>query len=263
MTSSKIILVWASLKKIGEPVFLNKEFNSYKSFFHFLKEHPNLYQFVRKYANKAKRLELGIIAANIKLETDAISETFLSISELEEYLSDNIKIAESLDFGEIKIKRSLAKLELGDFAERLKIAMELRGMSQSRLSILIGTSQPEISYYLSRRAYPRTYKLQKIAITLHVSYKWLKTGQKKMEVPSIYPMNDFWATINERVIFLFMINNVKPVDIQDRIGISNTEISMWLDDKRKPSRSHKKKIIDFFGICPEWLESGTGTLLME
>jgi transcriptional regulator with XRE-family HTH domain len=193
-------------------VWLEKPFNraqevfsTYRDFIFYLKRNPEL-SVILKTLQRNKFINKKIQHAYISLEMDGSNHAFFTKNEFVNFLIKNQEIAKSIGFNEVNRKRGEIKVELTDFARRLRESMERKHLSQTVLSKLIGTSQPEVSHYLKSKALPRPYILQRLALVLNVSYYWLKTGEGKMQVASPYPLNEFWTTLNERIVFLFMIN---------------------------------------------------------
>ena len=59
------------------------------------------------------------------------------------------------------------------FAERLKAAMDEKGMTQAQLASLIGVTQPAISMLLNRKCHPQRATVKKLAEALDVAPKTL------------------------------------------------------------------------------------------
>lgn len=102
-------------------------------------------------------------------------------------------------------------------AERLKEALELRGMKQVDLSEKSGISKPNISCYLSGKYEPKQEALYKMGKALDVAEMWLAGHDVSMERPKAQKENDALADLNERIKkekdfkeLIFKINALKP-----------------------------------------------------
>lgn len=230
-------------------------FSTYRDFIFYLKRNPELSS-VLKTLQRNKFINKKIQHAYISLEKEGNNHTFSTKNEFMDFLIKNPEIAKSIGFNEVNKKRGEIKVELTDFASRLRVSMERNQLSQTALSKMIGTSQPEVSHYLKSKALPRPYILQRLALVLNVSYYWLKTGGGKMEVVSPYPLNEFWATLNERIVFLLMINNLKPKDLEGKIGKWTSLISSWCDGIRTPTEDQMILLSDYFKVELVWLSGG-------
>ncbi len=102
-------------------------------------------------------------------------------------------------------------------AERLKEALDLRGMKQVDLSEKSGISKPNISCYLSGKYEPKQEALYKMGKALDVAEMWLAGHDVSMERPKAQKENDALADLNERIKkekdfkeLIFKINALKP-----------------------------------------------------
>lgn len=231
---------------------VEKVFTTYVDFIAFLKKNIEINQ-VLNTTNKKVFINKNIQHAFINFKEGKNSHTFYTKKKLTDYLNKNATLAEAIGFNAINKKRGEIKVELNDFSARLKQSMGREQLSQTALSKLIGTSQPEVSHYLKSKALPRPYILQRLALVLNVSYYWLRSGEGKMEVKSPYPLDEFWTSLNERIVFLFMINNIKPKDLEGTIGKWTSLISAWCDGIRKPTDEQIITLANYFNIDIIWL----------
>lgn len=102
-------------------------------------------------------------------------------------------------------------------SERLKEALELRGMKQVELSEKSGISKPNISCYLSGKYEPKQDALYKMGKALDVAEMWLAGHDIPMERPAAQKENDALADLIERIRkekdfkeLIFQINALKP-----------------------------------------------------
>lgn len=102
-------------------------------------------------------------------------------------------------------------------SERLKEALELRGMKQVELSEKSGISKPNISCYLSGKYEPKQEALYKMGKALDVAEMWLAGHDIPMERPQAQKENDALADLNERIKkekdfkeLILKINSLKP-----------------------------------------------------
>jgi transcriptional regulator with XRE-family HTH domain len=102
-------------------------------------------------------------------------------------------------------------------SERLKEALELRGMKQVELSEKSGISKPNISCYLSGKYEPKQDALYKMGKALDVAEMWLAGHDVSMERPADQKENDALADLVERMRkekdfkeLIFQINALKP-----------------------------------------------------
>ena len=102
-------------------------------------------------------------------------------------------------------------------SERLKEALELRGMKQVDLAEKSGISKPNISCYLSGKYEPKQDALYKMGKALDVAEMWLAGHDIPMERPQAQKENDALADLNERIKkekdfkeLILKINSLKP-----------------------------------------------------
>jgi transcriptional regulator with XRE-family HTH domain len=69
-------------------------------------------------------------------------------------------------------------------ATRLNIAIEAAGITQSKLALAVGASQPAVSQWLTGRKVPSGDNLDALAGALRVNRDWLMTGAGRMKVPN-------------------------------------------------------------------------------
>lgn len=69
------------------------------------------------------------------------------------------------------------------FANRMKLALDRRGITQSQLSAVTGIDRSVISCYLSGRYEPKNENLSKIAKVLKVSSDWLMGREETITPP--------------------------------------------------------------------------------
>lgn len=70
----------------------------------------------------------------------------------------------------------MTNLETENMAERLKAALEFRGLSQKDLSEMTGINTSCISRYINNERVPRTDKAIEICNALNVSLDWYVNG---------------------------------------------------------------------------------------
>ena len=73
---------------------------------------------------------------------------------------------------------------ISDFAERLRIALEIKNMKATELSELTGINKSTISQYLSKEYEPKRDRLELFAKTLNVNEAWLIGYDVPMEISS-------------------------------------------------------------------------------
>lgn len=120
-------------------------------------------------------------------------------------------------------------------SERLKEALELRGMKQVDLAEKSGISKPNISCYLSGKYEPKQDALYKMGKALDVAEMWLAGHDIPMERPQAQKENDALADLIERIRkekdfkeLIFKINSLKPeelVTIKNLLGMIKPEDS--------------------------------------
>ena len=74
---------------------------------------------------------------------------------------------------------------ISDFAERLRIALEIKNMKATELSELTGINKSTISQYLSKEYEPKRDRLELFAKTLNVNEAWLIGYDVPMEISSL------------------------------------------------------------------------------
>jgi len=70
---------------------------------------------------------------------------------------------------------------ISDFAERLRIALEIKNMKATELSELTGINKSTISQYLSKEYEPKRDRIELFATTLNVNEAWLTGYDVPME----------------------------------------------------------------------------------
>jgi transcriptional regulator with XRE-family HTH domain len=106
-----------------------------------------------------------------------------------------------------KNKRKI--LEMEGYGMRLSLAMEERNYNQTSLSLAVGLSQPEISYFIKGHSFPRPIVSQKIAMTLFCSFRWLNFGLGDPNFSlKYYPLDEFWIFPYERFSYLIWSSNL-------------------------------------------------------
>ena len=73
---------------------------------------------------------------------------------------------------------------ISDFAERLRIALEIKNMKATELSELTRINKSTISQYLSKEYEPKRDRLELFAKTLNVNEAWLIGYDVPMEISS-------------------------------------------------------------------------------
>lgn len=114
-------------------------------------------------------------------------------------------------------------------AERLKEALELRGMKQADLSEKSGINKPNISCYLSGKYEPKQDALYKMGKALDVAEMWLAGHNVPMERPAAQKENDALADLVQRIRkekdfkeLVFKLNSLKSdqlVTIKNLLGM--------------------------------------------
>jgi len=69
-----------------------------------------------------------------------------------------------------------------DFGSRLRAAIKLSGLTQSEISLTIGTASARISEWSNGRSTPDFKYLSRLPNALNVSGHWLLTGNGSMEL---------------------------------------------------------------------------------
>ena len=97
------------------------------------------------------------------------------------------------------------------FAQRLKAALELSGLSQSQLSDLTNIPKSAISQYISGEFRPKTKRMSILADALNVNLLWLYGFEGiPMEIFSLTPSKDL--TVKEKLI----IKNYRALNAQGK-----------------------------------------------
>lgn len=114
-------------------------------------------------------------------------------------------------------------------AERLKEALELRGMKQVDLSEKSGISKPNISCYLSGKYEPKQEALYKMGKALDVAEMWLSGYDIPIDRPAAQKENDALADLMDRIKkekdfkeVILKINSLKPeqlTNIKNLLGM--------------------------------------------
>ena len=73
----------------------------------------------------------------------------------------------------------MTTVETQNMAERLKAALEFRGLRQKDLAEMTGMSEPAISRYINNERIPRTDTAIKICDALNVTLDWYVNGYCK------------------------------------------------------------------------------------
>jgi hypothetical protein len=156
-------------------------------------------------------------------------------------------------------KNSDKRLQMNGFNNRLDEAMKKGLYNQSSLSRKIQVTQPLIHYWLKGTDFPRKYHAQKAAWGLRVSYKWLVKGTGNPKSFKLYPINEFWTDISERLAYLIWVRGINTFKLGIP-GIGTTTVSYWLDKVREPSSKHIPLLTEYFNCSENWLLHGSENL---
>lgn len=141
-----------------------------------------------------------------------------------------------------------------DVRNRLIIAFRESGLSQSALSRLMGMTQPQVSYIIKSKSFPRESTLQKMAKGLRVSYRWVLFGQGRMKFYFYeYPDSEFHIDFPNKLTFLIWSNGYDQTSFAEEIDYSQAQIEYCIKMKRRPSGTLIEKLITHFDITEEWL----------
>jgi transcriptional regulator with XRE-family HTH domain len=224
-------------------------FNTWTEFLRFLELNPIVNSFLLSIQGRNYHPG-GIINAYCAFQ----ERKFKTIRQLKNYLDNNPIHAKSIEYE--KRKRSDVKSLTHDFSKRICHAMELKGFTQTKLAKLVGVTQPQIYHYRSGKSIPRPYVLQRLSLTLQVNYEWLRFGHGESKAQIPYDHTQFWKTKEDRLAYLFMVNEVRPVDLENIIAKWTSLISTWLDGSRFPTKEQLKDVADYFNVSEEWIING-------
>lgn len=143
------------------------------------------------------------------------------------------------------------------FNDRLRLAMELRGESQSSLARQLELTQPEIHYYLKGKIKPRPIVRQKLAYVLKVSYQWLAWGSGELvDSETGSPFEEFHQSFEDRFIFLFWSRGISVQQLASTMEVSYNEIEYWMEGDRYPTEEKLDRVCEIFDVSRNWLERG-------
>lgn len=153
----------------------------------------------------------------------------------------------------MKKEKNLIKIAMmHGYGERLKQVMDYRGINQTQLARQAGLSQPEISYYLRGKAFPRIPVSQKIAYVLGCSYQCLAygIGECKYYTELNYPICEFQRLMHEGLSFLLWTHGVRQLDFIRECG--DKAAPYWFEEERIPVQKSLDWICSKFECSPEW-----------
>lgn len=144
--------------------------------------------------------------------------------------------------------------KMAGFGKRLKQAMHHSGVKQVTLADSLGIEQPEISFFLNNKSFPRPALCMKMAFILNVKFDWLKfgIGEAWIKVDK-YPFNDMQKTFADRLTFLSWTRDKSPIVIGDAIGTSYNAVEGWMLGRRYPMEKNRVKLCEYFNVTDEWL----------
>lgn len=138
--------------------------------------------------------------------------------------------------------------------QRLILAFLESGLSQSSLARIIDMTQPQVSYIVKSKSFPRESTLQKMAKGLRVSYRWVLFGQGKMKFYfNDYPNDEFHIDFPNKLTYLLWSNGYDQISFAEKINYSQALIEYYIKAQRRPSGSFLEKLTVHFNITEEWL----------
>ena len=134
-----------------------------------------------------------------------------------------------------------------DVGEKIKIALEAKGMSQKELSEKAHATEASISRYINGERYPKWQIVKRIADVLDVSLDWLadrktepqtNADQHVQHVGSVESVEPTWTKEEHEAFYTFLWNVINPNEMQDYIEMFETkdEPQKW---EKPPKFEHK------------------------
>jgi len=147
--------------------------------------------------------------------------------------------------------RRYPKIEV---SERLVKAFKESGVSQSLLSKRCGITQPQVSYIMRGKSFPREITLQKLAYYLRVNYRWVLSGRGRMRFYfDLYPPEEFFIDFPNKLTFMIWFGGYDETRFAEQIGTSEVMIDYVIKRTREPSKSLLRSIAHFFEKSEDWL----------
>lgn len=140
---------------------------------------------------------------------------------------DLIKIQEVSEFKVTESKKTIEAEHIEEFGKRLQFALEQTGMSQSQLANATGITNATISRYISGIFEPKQKAIQKLAIALNVSEKWLSGYDTDQEAVDKADPNAFGVTKKAKEdvldIILRLHSDTEFLEIVEKISTLDNE----------------------------------------
>ena len=114
------------------------------------------------------------------------------------------------------------------FVERLRLAMQLKGLRQTDLVERTGISKGAISSYISGRYTPKKYNIYLLSKALDVNEEWLMGYDEPMmpekNIPELPPFPRLHCETNEENFMISTYRSIPP-DLQQRAIIYLNRLS--------------------------------------
>jgi transcriptional regulator with XRE-family HTH domain len=131
------------------------------------------------------------------------------------------------------------------FAERMKEAMNIRGISQAELCRMTKMGRSSMSQYLAKTHKPNRNRLSLIAKALGVSELWL-LGHN-------VPMERIVDKIAERIKEAMDVRGISQADLCRMTKMGRSSMSQYLAKTHKPNRNRLSLIAKALDVSELWL----------
>ena len=138
------------------------------------------------------------------------------------------------------------------FAQRLREALQNKGMRPSTLAYRLELDRSTISNYMNGKYRPKREMHERIAEILNVNPDWLAG----YDVPMIPTIKTQFGRVNmfaKRLKEALEYRNMRNSTLAYRIGVDRSMISNYLSGRCNPKRELHNKIAEVLKIDPDWL----------
>ena len=118
-----------------------------------------------------------------------------------------------------------------DFKERLKKALDLRGMTAYQLSVKTSISRSSICLYLQGKRTPKTEQIYRMASALEISVSYLLGLTNSIIDPVIRPLNTLGEKSEKEIVIDEITANLTWLDI-DTLKNLNAMVKAITKDKK-------------------------------
>jgi transcriptional regulator with XRE-family HTH domain len=133
------------------------------------------------------------------------------------------------------------------FGERLREAIQKAGLTQRRVSQILGISKNTMTNYVRGITEPKGETLVKLASLLNVDPEWLVTGNESV------PRNEFFGIRLKEAIIKAGFTQKRLAEL---LGISQDTMTNYVKGATQPKGETLVKLASLLNVDPEWLVTG-------